>query len=138
LPLDDALAASLITFHALQAKERLAAGEAYTALDYVLCDELGLPYDPARLRRVWYRLMGAAGVRKIQPYTASRHAAGSYLAHAGVSADIIRVARSHRRELHHEDLRPRSAGGPGRRARRASPEDRQGVNVQQPCNRAPP
>jgi integrase len=95
LPLDDSLAASLTTFHALQAKERLAAGEAYAALDYVLCDEIGLPYDPARLRRVWYRLMREAGVRKIKPYTASRHAAGSYLAHAGVSPDIIAAWLGH-------------------------------------------
>lgn len=30
-----------------------------------------------------------AGVRKITPYTASRHAAGSYLAHRGLSPDVI-------------------------------------------------
>lgn len=52
LPLDDALASSLKAFRALQAAERLAAGEAYDDGDYVLCDELGHPLDPARLRRV--------------------------------------------------------------------------------------
>jgi hypothetical protein len=46
-------------------------GEAYEAADYVLCDELGRLYDPARLRRVYYRLMKQAGVRKIKPYTAT-------------------------------------------------------------------
>lgn len=121
LPLDDALAASLTTFHALQAKERLAAGEAYTALDYVRCDETGLPYDPARLRRVWYRLMREAGVRKIKPYTASRHAAGSYLAHAGVSPDIIAAWLGHtdasftmKTYVHArpEDLAPRATRSP--------------------------
>ena len=95
LPLDDPLTASLTTFRALQAAEKLAAGEGYTTGDYVLCDELGLPYDPARLRRVWYRLMREAGVRKIKPYTASRHAAGSYLAHMGVSPDIIAAWLGH-------------------------------------------
>ncbi len=49
---------------------------------------MGRPYDPARLRRVYYRLMRQADVRKVKPYTAARHAAGSYLAHAGVSPDI--------------------------------------------------
>jgi integrase len=95
LPLDDSLTASLASFHALQAAEKLAAGEAYDLSDYVLCDELGRPYDPARLRRVWYRLMRQADVRKVTPYTASRHAAGSYLAHAGVSPDIIAAWLGH-------------------------------------------
>lgn len=95
LPLDDALAASLKAFHALQVSEKLAAGEAYADEDYVLCDELGRPGDPARLRRVWYRLMRQAGVPKITPYTASRHAAGSYLSHAGVSPDIIAAWLGH-------------------------------------------
>jgi hypothetical protein len=31
---------------------------------YVCRDELGAPSDPARLRRVWYRLMREAGIRK--------------------------------------------------------------------------
>jgi integrase len=95
LPLDDALVSALTAFHALQAKERLAAGEAYEPLGYVACDELGRPLDPARLRRVWYRLMREAGVRKIKPYDASRHAAGSYLAHSGVSPDIIAAWLGH-------------------------------------------
>jgi integrase len=73
----------------------LAAGEAYADGGYVLCDELGMPYDPARLRRVYYRLMRQAGVRKVKPYTATRHAAGSYLAHAGVSPDIIAAWLGH-------------------------------------------
>jgi len=95
LPLDETLAAALTAFHALQARERLAAGEGYSALDYVACDEVGRPLDPARLRRVWYRLMRQAAVRKIKPYDASRHAAGSYLAHAGVSPDIIAAWLGH-------------------------------------------
>jgi integrase len=95
LPLDDALTEALRAFQLLQAREKLAAGEAYSRADYVLCDELGRPSDPARLRRVWYRLMREAGVPKIKPYTASRHAAGSYLSHAGVSPDIIAAWLGH-------------------------------------------
>jgi integrase len=95
LPLDDVLAEALTAFHALQARERLAAGEAYSALDYVACDELGRPLDPARLRRVWYRLMQEAGVRRIKPYDASRHAAGSYLSRMDVSPAIIAAWLGH-------------------------------------------
>jgi integrase len=79
----------------LQAAEKRAAGDAYTDLDYVLCNELGHPYDPARLRRVWYRLMRQADVRKIKPYDASRHAAGSYLSRQGVSPAIIAAWPGH-------------------------------------------
>ena len=63
--------------------------EAYTDADCVVCDELVRPLDPARLRRVYYRLMRQAGVRKIKPHTATRRACGSYLAHAGVSLEVI-------------------------------------------------
>ena len=44
---------------------------------------------------MWYRLMREAGVPKVKPYTASRHAAGSYLAHHGVSPDIIAAWLGH-------------------------------------------
>lgn len=95
LPLDDALTTSLRAFRALQASEKLAAGEAYNDAGYVLCDELGMPYDPARLHRVYYRLMKQAGVRKIKPYTATRHAAGSYLDRQGVSPAVIAAWLGH-------------------------------------------
>ena len=96
LPLDDALATQLAAFRTQQAREKLAAGEAYDAsADYVLCDELGAPFDPAKLRRAWYRLMRQPDVRKIKPYTASRHAAGSYLSRQGVSPAIIAAWLGH-------------------------------------------
>jgi integrase len=95
LPLDVSLTVQLKAFHKRQSAEKLAAGEAYQDGGYVMCDELGMPADPARLRRVWYRLMREAAVPKIKPYTASRHAAGSYLAHAGVSPDVIAAWLGH-------------------------------------------
>jgi integrase len=96
LPLDDVLAAGLKAFRAVQAAEKLAAGPAYTDGGYVACDELGRPLDPARLRRVWYRLMRQAGVPKVTLYTASRHAAASYLANvARVSPAVIAAWLGH-------------------------------------------
>lgn len=74
----------------------LPAGPAYADVGYVACDELGRPLDPARLRRVWYRLMRQAGVPKVTPYTASRHAAVSYLANvAGVSPAVVAAWLGH-------------------------------------------
>lgn len=95
LPLDDVLADALAAFRELQRFEKRRAGDGYTDGDYVLCDELGLPYEPARLRRVWYRLMRKAKVRKITPYEASRHAAGTRLDRAGVSPGIIAAWLGH-------------------------------------------
>jgi integrase len=95
LPLDCALIAQLGAFRKLQSAEKRTAAEAYSDGGYVLCNELGEPSDPAKLRRVWYRLMGEAGVRKVKPYTASRHAAGSYLDRAGVSPAIIAAWLGH-------------------------------------------
>lgn len=96
LPLDDALLAALRQFRAVQAAEKLAAGPAYGDGGYVACDETGRSLDPARLRRVWYRLMRQAGVPKIKPYTASRHAAASYLANrARMSPAVIAAWLGH-------------------------------------------
>jgi hypothetical protein len=139
LPLDAALVAALKAFKARQAAERLVAGPAYQDGGYVTCDELGMPGDPARLRRVWYRLMAEAQVPRITPYTASRHAAGSYLGRAGCFARGDRgLARSRGRGVHLPDLRPRPTGTPRRGARRAGgPELRRGVAAQLACNRGP-
>ncbi len=96
LPLDDTLLRDLKAFKALQARESAAAGQAYDpAGNYVLCDELGKPFAPDKLRRVWYRLMRQAGVPKITPYTASRHAAGTYLDRVGVSPGVIAAWLGH-------------------------------------------
>lgn len=96
LPLDDVLIGKAKSFRALEAKEKLAAGPAYQDGGYVACDELGRPLDPARMRRVWCRLMRQAGVPKITPYTASRHAAASYLANvARVSPAVLAAWLGH-------------------------------------------
>ena len=90
LPLDDALVAQLRSVQDAAGAGEACRGEAYDgAGDYVLCDELGAPFAPDKLRRAWYSVMRQAEVRKIKPYTASRHAAGSYLDLAGVSPPVI-------------------------------------------------
>jgi integrase len=115
--LDDVLASALKAFHAVQSAEKLAAGEDYSDDDYVVCDELGRPYDPAKLRRAWYRRMRQAGVRKIRPYDASRHTAGSYLSRQGVSPAIIAAWLGHSdASFTMKTLRPRPAPRPGRGA----------------------
>lgn len=89
LPVDDTAADALAAFRTRQKKEKLAAGESYHTEGHVLVDEIGQPWLPDKLRRYCYRLMREAGVRKIKPYEAMRHAAATMLAHDGVSPDII-------------------------------------------------
>lgn len=94
LPLPGPVSAALRALKALQARERLAAGEAYEPSGYVLVDELGRPFKTDQLRRAAYRLMKAAGVRKVRLYDA-RHACLTYLSVSGVPGPIISAWAGH-------------------------------------------
>lgn len=89
LPLDDELTDLLKAWKTRQAAEKLAAGGAYRSKGYVLADELGEPWKTDQLRRHMHRLMKLAKVRKVTPYEAMRHAAGSRMARKGVPAHLI-------------------------------------------------
>ncbi|MET7983005.1 tyrosine-type recombinase/integrase [Streptomyces sp. NPDC005281] len=90
LPLPRLVWDSLKTFKALQARERLAAGEGYTVSGYVLVDELGVPLDTRDLRERACQLMETAGLRRVRLYDA-RHAVLKHLAVNGVS-DVVLAA----------------------------------------------
>lgn len=94
LPMPASVTAALRGLKASQAAERLAAGEAYEPSGYVLVDELGEPFKTDHLRRAAYRLMKAAGVRKVRLYDA-RHAALTYLTVSGVPAPIVGAWAGH-------------------------------------------
>jgi integrase len=94
LPLPGQVIAALRTFRALQAREKLAAGTAYTDSGRVLIDELGSPQRTDWLRRQTYKLMAASGVRKVRPYDA-RHACLTYLATNGVPDVIVSAWAGH-------------------------------------------
>jgi integrase len=94
LPLPQQVIAALRTFKALQAREQLAAGPAYTPTGYVLVDELGAPQRTDWLRRRAYELMTAAQVRKVRLYDA-RHSTLTYLATHGVPAPIVSAWAGH-------------------------------------------
>jgi len=94
LPLPGPVTESLGKLKALQAAERLAAGEAYEPSGYVLVDELGQPYKTDQLRRAAYRLMKAAGVRRVRLYDA-RHACLTYLSVSGVPGPIVSAWAGH-------------------------------------------
>ncbi|WP_438494151.1 site-specific integrase [Streptomyces asiaticus] len=81
---------ALKRFRAQQAREKLAAGEAYTDSGYVLVDELGVAMDTRQLREHAYRLMEMLGMRRVRLYDA-RHSVLTYLAVTGVP-DVVLAA----------------------------------------------
>lgn len=94
LPLPKPLQAALVSFRARQAREKLAAGEAYEASGYVVVDELGRPFKTDKLRREAHRLMEGAGVRKVRLYDA-RHACLSWMANNGVPDTVVSAWAGH-------------------------------------------
>ncbi|MFB7781516.1 tyrosine recombinase XerC [Streptomyces vinaceus] len=90
LPLPSKALEALKRFRAQQARERLAAGEAYTDTGYVVVDELGMPRNTRQLREHAYKVMETSGLRKVRLYDA-RHSCLTYLAVNGVP-DVVLAA----------------------------------------------
>lgn len=81
---------ALKKFRAQQAREKLAAGEAYTDTGYVVVNELGVPLNTRQLREHAYRTMRRLGLRQVRLYDA-RHSCLTYLAVNGVP-DVVLAA----------------------------------------------
>ncbi|MEY9839670.1 tyrosine-type recombinase/integrase [Streptacidiphilus sp. EB103A] len=94
LPLPVPVSKALRSFHALQAAEKLAAGDGYENSGYVLVDELGRPFKTDKLRRETHKLMELAGVRKVRLYDA-RHACLSWMANNGVPDTVVSAWAGH-------------------------------------------
>lgn len=88
LPLPSKAADALKRFRALQARERLAAGEGYTDSGYAVVNRLGEPMTTRQLRDYAYRLMRELGMRKVRLYDA-RHSCLTYLAVIGVPDFVL-------------------------------------------------
>jgi integrase len=88
LPLPAPVLAALKSFKALQAKEKLALGEAYADSGYVLVHETGEAFTIKQLRRRAYRLMEILGLRRVRLYDA-RSSCLTYLANNGVPDHIL-------------------------------------------------
>lgn len=94
LPLPTVVLAALKAFHKIQAEEKLKAGKAYQASGRVVVDEFGGPVKTDWLRRRCYKLMEAAGVRRVRPYDA-RHACLTWLAASGVPDVVVSAWAGH-------------------------------------------
>lgn len=90
LPLPGKALDALKKFRALQAREKLFAGEGYTDSPYVVIDQLGIPRNTRHLREHAYRLMRELEMRRVRLYDA-RHSCLSYFAVNGVP-DVVLAA----------------------------------------------
>jgi hypothetical protein len=69
LPLDEGLVAVLKRASSRYAQERLALGAEHADSGYVAVNEIGEPYTPDTLTRMWHKLTNGAGVRAIRLLT---------------------------------------------------------------------
>jgi integrase len=88
LPLDGGLMAVLKRASARYAEEKLALGVAHADSGYVAVNEIGEPYTPDTLTRMWHKLTTTAGVRPIRLHDA-RHSCGTALHLRGVPLAVI-------------------------------------------------
>lgn len=94
LPMDEELVAALKALRVSQAREKLAAGEAYQDSGYVVTDELGQRVHPEWYSDEWERVRKRAGVPRIVLHGA-RHTAISLMEKAGVPISIISMWAGH-------------------------------------------
>src|SRR3954470_15287906 len=83
LPLDDGLAGVLRRASARYAQEWLALGVDHRDSGYVAVNEIGEPYTPDTLTRMWLKMAKAAGVRPIRLHD-PRHSCGTAMHLRGV------------------------------------------------------
>jgi integrase len=95
LPLDDGLMAVLRRASARHAAEKLQHGLVHTDQGYVLCDEIGRPYTPDTLTRIWLKIGKRAGVRRLRLHDA-RHSCATALHLRGVPLAVIAAWLGHR------------------------------------------
>lgn len=88
LPLDDGLVGVLKRASARYAEERLSLGPAHADSGYVAVNEVGEPYTPDTLTRLWAKLAKVAGVRPIRLHDA-RHSCGTAMHLRGVPLAVI-------------------------------------------------
>ncbi|WP_176739753.1 tyrosine-type recombinase/integrase [Micromonospora aurantiaca (nom. illeg.)] len=95
LPLPEQVAAALRVLRARQARERLAAGEAYgDAGDLIVINEIGEPVHPEWYSDRFWSLSKRAGLPRIRLHDA-RHSTASILRQRGVRKEVVAAWLGH-------------------------------------------
>jgi integrase len=94
LPIPDALLAELTAAKARQASEKLALGEAYANLGYVVCNEAGEPYHPSTLSKLWQAAIKNLDVPQVRLHDA-RHTCATLMHLQGVPIALVAAWLGH-------------------------------------------
>jgi integrase len=94
LVLAPATIAALRQHRAIQLRERLAIGEAWTDSGYVFVDEAGQPYHPQRYLPMFHAACRRAGVSKIRLHDL-RHTMATLALQAGVHPKVVQEQLGH-------------------------------------------
>jgi site-specific recombinase XerD len=89
LEIPDDVAKALKDHHAMQARQRLEAGQAWTDNDLVFCTGVGTPLDAANVRRSFRRITKAAGLGANWTPRELRHSFVSIMSDNGVTIEQI-------------------------------------------------
>jgi integrase-like protein len=79
---------------AVQAKERLAAGEQWHETDLVFTTANGRAVDPRNFLRSWHKILQQVGLSR-RPLHAARHAAASLMLSEGVPLKVVQETLGH-------------------------------------------
>ena len=93
--LPEMAAGALAAHKRRQAEEQLEAGPAWHRSGYVFTTEIGTPFDPRNLDRVWRRLRDRAGISETVRFHDLRHSAATFLLESGVPIEIISKLLGH-------------------------------------------
>lgn len=94
LPIPDGLLAELKVAKTRQARERLAMGHSYADRGYVVCNEVGEPYHPDTLTKMWTKSIADLDVPRVRLHDA-RHTCGTLLHLQGVPIAVISAWLGH-------------------------------------------
>ncbi|WP_424751760.1 site-specific integrase [Mycobacterium sp.] len=94
LPILDALLSELVAAKARQAAERLALGEAYAGLGYVICSGAGEPYHPSTLSTMWQAAIKNLDVPLVRLHDA-RHTCATLMHLQGVPIVLVAAWLGH-------------------------------------------
>ncbi len=94
LPIPDALLAELAAAKNRQAAEKLALGEAYSDLGYVVCNEAGEPYHPSTMSTLWQAAIRDLDVPEIRLHDA-RHTCATLMHLQGVPIALVAAWLGH-------------------------------------------
>ncbi|UXA14074.1 site-specific integrase [Mycobacterium sp. SMC-8] len=97
LPLPERAVAALRSAHTRQATERLALGLGGRGehFGYIISNEVGQPYSPAVLSKMWATAVKAAGLRHIKLHGGGRHTAVTKMLLDGVPVPVVAAWAGH-------------------------------------------